>query len=533
MAGLWGFNPRAHAGRDRRPRSRGSRTSRGFNPRAHAGRDTPLPFDAEVGDVSTHAPTRGATGAQHLLWPYRVFQPTRPRGARPGPVPPPSASPEFQPTRPRGARRSRKRRPTAIWSFNPRAHAGRDCGRQCDSIRVRSFNPRAHAGRDVTGPEAPRCCWAFQPTRPRGARRGRRAGLGSSARFNPRAHAGRDVHRPPGVRNGRRFNPRAHAGRDAGRVPGHGCRDVSTHAPTRGATSLPAVVLVIAAFQPTRPRGARHLVGREDCGRGSFQPTRPRGARRAPTPPQPDDAAVSTHAPTRGATWLRRRASSRWAFQPTRPRGARRGQPEGPLAAAAVSTHAPTRGATFRLDLASRTITRFNPRAHAGRDTMKGDALVRTCRFQPTRPRGARRRAAGRSPVPRPSFNPRAHAGRDLRRGNAAHGRCVSTHAPTRGATSPLSAPGANKGFQPTRPRGARWIRATPIWHGRPCFNPRAHAGRDRRRPWATATPIPVSTHAPTRGATVKAHRGRDFERVSTHAPTRGATQIARPVDPK
>ncbi len=32
------FNPRAHAGRDRRKRSRG-RITRGFNPRAHAGRD--------------------------------------------------------------------------------------------------------------------------------------------------------------------------------------------------------------------------------------------------------------------------------------------------------------------------------------------------------------------------------------------------------------------------------------------------------------------------------------------------------------
>ena len=77
--------------------------------------------------------------------------------------------------------------------------------------------------------------------------------------------------------------------------------------------------------------------------------------------------------------------------------------------------------------------------------------------FQSTRPRGARRRSpAGRRPCC-PSFNPRARAGRD----DLFASRISQTH----------------------------------------CFNPRARAGRDSCRQikglW-----IPVSIHAPARGAT-------------------------------
>ena len=152
----------------------------------------------------------------------------------------------------------------------------------------------------------------------------------------------------------------------------------------------------------------------------------------------------------------------------------------------------------------------------------------------------------------------------------------VSIHAPTRGATlrhrrfHRLAAR-----FQSTRPRGARRGRCSTPRPSPPCFNPRAHEGRDppRRR---GAPAIHVSIHAPTRGAThersamanpkefqstrprgarppclastttpqpsfnPRAHEGRDdqghgleqgHEQVSIHAPTRGATAAHGPAD--
>ena len=119
-------------------------------------------------------------------------------------------------------------------------------------------------------------------------------------------------------------------------------------------------------------------------------------------------------------------------------------------------------------------------------------------------------------------FNPRAHAGRDAWWAEDKYIKCVSIHAPTRGATPPppdlevytivsIHAPtrGATPSgfgvceltvFQSTRPRGARHLATRPPG-AMPCFNPRAHAGRDLR-PELMLHRLSVSIHAPTRGAT-------------------------------
>ena len=120
-----------------------------------------------------------------------------------------------------------------------------------------------------------------------------------------------------------------------------------------------------------------------------------------------------------------------------------------------VSTHAPTRGAT---------VLSYGPSMDK--------------RFQPTRPRGARQETMSVRVIV-VSFNPRAHEGRDSDRLTCASYWCVSTHAPTRGAT-------------PEK--------------------------RLLRHEYA------VSTHAPTRGATHATHGCHVLRVVSTHAPTRGAT---------
>ena len=75
----------------------------GFNPRAHERRDEHDALDATTGQVSIHAPTRGAT------WIVLTSMP-----------------PKFQSTRPREARRLAARVSAKVYCFNPRAHERRD-----------------------------------------------------------------------------------------------------------------------------------------------------------------------------------------------------------------------------------------------------------------------------------------------------------------------------------------------------------------------------------------------------------------------
>src|SRR5690606_27679940 len=76
--------------------------------------------------------------------------------------------------------------------------------------------------------------------------------------------------------------------------------------------------------------------------------------------------------------------------------------------------------------------------------------------------------------------------------------------------------------FQPTLPRGERQSIAGVLTR-MTCFNPRSHAGSDPGpRPDRRARG--VSTHAPTRGATLLSEAPSLALVVSTHAPTRGAT---------
>ena len=236
-----------------------------------------------------------------------------------------------------------------------------------------------------------------------------------------------------------RFNPRAHAGRDPGRQQLDQQHSVvSIHAPTRGATGAP-------------------------CG-------------------SPTSAGVSIHAPTRGATrGIARHQLAQGVSIHAPTRGATAAETTAPSVDTVVSIHAPTRGATSAAWKFQSPLTRFNPRAHAGRD------WCMACR----RP-------------PRQSFNPRAHAGRDEFSPAVSVGYpWVSIHAPTRGAT-PRTPSGLPSGrFQSTRPRGARREVAELRLHAgrfqstrprgarrarggrrscRRCFNPRAHAGRDSMR---------------------------------------------------
>ena len=190
----------------------------------------------------------------------------------------------------------------------------------------------------------------FQSARPRGARRTPLVKLSSCTCFNPRAHAGRDsvmVLLSSGCGS---FNPRAHAGRDRQQsVDVLRAPPVSIRAPTRGATASSASQPAgLRRFNP-RAHAGRDLAHRLGIGRPrEFQSARPRGARQRERGAGPAAARVSIRAPTRGATV----------------------GVDALDALPRVSIRAPTRGATAARARGRAAAECFNPRAHAGRDSV-------------------------------------------------------------------------------------------------------------------------------------------------------------------
>ena len=229
-----------------------------FNSRAREGRDV---FSRKV--------------LSHL----RLFQLTRPRGARLNEGDAACHEFKFQLTRPRGARLTVARSESRLSSFNSRAREGRD-----SRWRVPSRDCRVSTHAPARGATFSRKVLShlrlFQLTRPRGARpsgssvqsqsrlvsthapargaTGRtRRRAASTPCFNSRAREGRDPHGVSLVRQGDCFNSRAREGRD-GREDKRGVvLVVSTHAPARGATGAAFAAVRLVSFQLTRPRGAR------------------------------------------------------------------------------------------------------------------------------------------------------------------------------------------------------------------------------------------------------------------------------------
>ena len=214
-----------------------------------------------------------------------MFQSTRPRGARPDVQLSAAAPSGFQSTRPRGARRRQHRtrgggrrvsiHAPARGATFPRCHGAGAHG-LFQSTRPRGARPKGESsllrivGVSIHAPArgaTPNVAVIFgdkekfQSTRPRGARPGTvMPSTFALTCFNPRAREGRDRDIFHHGSADRRFNPRAREGRDREQHSTRADRDVSIHAPARGATILkqdksPCKI----KFQSTRPRGARHL----------------------------------------------------------------------------------------------------------------------------------------------------------------------------------------------------------------------------------------------------------------------------------
>ena len=188
------------------------------------------------------------------------------------------------------------------------------------------------------------------------------------------------------------FNPRARAGRDRPLGPEAHRRQVSIHAPARGATKQMRQVpkqADVSIHAPARGATLADDAKKQDKSVSIHAPAR--GATRQGEQRQ-IDLPVSIHAPARGATFVRRafapaalvsiHAPARGAtwpsglpmtrpvrFQSTRPRGARLRKEDHQCRRMTVSIHAPARGATIRQFFSVRMRPCFNPRARAGRDT--------------------------------------------------------------------------------------------------------------------------------------------------------------------
>ena len=210
-------------------------------------------------------------------------------------------------------------------------------------------------------------------------------------------------------------------------------REVSIHAPTRGAT---------------------YYINREKLNRGVSIHAPTRGATAAGFRVNVL-FCVSIHAPTRGATTAAAARTMTWAFQSTLPRGERR----------------------RRLSPASGCV-RFNPRSHAGSDALGAGhdllcfvsihaptrgatgneyEMVRPTMFQSTLPRGERR-------------------GQGYAMGG---GKEVSIHAPTRGATRAYMRVSSNSNVSIHAPTRGATLPVCRLLDHLVGFNPRSHAGSD------------------------------------------------------
>ena len=285
------------------------------------------------------------------------------------------------------------------------------------------------------------------------------------------------------------------------------CMHVSIHAPARGATAmLSRCIRRISRFRSTLPHGERPssaITSASSCDR--FRSTLPHGERPAHARRSVADAsgfdprsrtgsdrrsacdwlrgiAVSIHAPARGATsQSQRSALGSQRFRSTLPHGERPADFDSMQRCADVSIHAPARGATRRQRCREPSMTMFRS----------------------TLPHGERPMRIAATSHASMRFDPRSRTGSDVDRCRSRIDmRCVSIHAPARGATEsraaltvahdsfdPRSRTGSDAAgsqltcalqmFRSTLPHGERPASCQWLSSYRQRFDPRSRTGSD------------------------------------------------------
>ena len=230
----------------------------------------------------------------------------------------------------------------------------------------------------------------FQSTLPRRERLRITRSMSDAGYFNPRSHEGSDTPEIANCDTTQDFNPRSHEGSDSF-WPIHGTElFISIHAPTKGATVVPAVALMLRLFQSTLPRRERRPDG--SC---KYRYDR-----------------ISIHAPTKGATVVERIHITKSKISIHAPTKGATKTPYDVSGFKAISIHAPTKGATLWRDLHWTQGRHFNPRSHEGSDRKM---IFRKCCFSHFNPRsheGSDSGASDTRPL-RQHFNPRSHEGSD------------------------------------------------------------------------------------------------------------------------
>mgnify|MGYP006931930426 CR=1 FL=1 len=360
--------------------------------------------------VSTHAPARGATNVPKKIGAWCLFQLTRPRGARQTLLVSDVQRFLFQLTRPRGARPNSASRSVSLSRFNSRAREGRDARAISIWYNVCMFQLTRPRGARLTVSRFSVLRVLVSTHAPaRGATSSSLRHLTSATGFNSRAREGRDfssemgshgywfqLTRPRGARHIQDrnkapmscFNSRAREGRDATAATGVGTGPRFNSRAREGRDFQPQGTITLAAVSTHAPARGATCCSAFSARFLEFQLTRPRGARQ-------EVRTCCTDSPS---------------FQLTRPRGARLG---GVIDKVDNETFQLTRprGARPRSWTTSKSRTRFNSRAREGRDAHNLSSLLI-----------------------RISFNSRAREGRDLKSSNS-NDLCA---------------------FQLTRPRGAR-----------------------------------------------------------------------------
>ena len=233
-----------------------------------------------------------------------------------------------------------------------------------------------------------------------------------------------------------------------------------------------------------------------------FQSTHPRGVRPVLYPCVLCQIPISIHAPARGATLCSTLC----------------------LLGICISIHAPARGAT-RVEDTLIPDTRISIHAPARGATSSARVTVGCGEFQSTHPRGVRLPSVRRSALPA-HFNPRTREGCDraLRLCNRARPRFQSTH-PRGVRQAAYTMRHGNRYFNPRTREGCDNIPARILFE-LPNFNPRTREGCDRLIYRERGRFLPISIHAPARGATgACAFSTTGFFAISIHAPARGATK--------
>ena len=165
------------------------------------------------------------------------------------------------------------------------------------------------------------------------------------------------------------FNPRSREGSDKNRAALLHEREISIHAPAKGATITGCVLQPIMIFQSTLPRRERLITAEIDGDYRKFQSTLPRRERRSRTGTFKHGKRFQSTLPRRERQHPFQNARFLFDFNPRSREGSDE-RPENKKTTYEISIHAPAKGATKPNEYLGGRERNFNPRSREGSDSI-------------------------------------------------------------------------------------------------------------------------------------------------------------------